>query len=134
MCKVKNLDDGTLCLTEVRDAIRSRDIHEPITKLIMVENTQNVMGGKVLPLEFLDEISKICKENSLKLHMDGARIFNAAVFSNQPVSRIVRDVDSIGFCLSKGLGCAVGSVLLGSKEFINQAKIFRKTLGGGMRQ
>lgn len=134
MCKVKNLDDGTLCLNEVREAIRSYDIHEPITKLVMIENTHNVTGGKALPLEFLDEISKICKENSMKLHMDGARIFNAAEYSQTSEARIVRDVDSIGFCLSKGLSCPVGSVLLGTREFIDQARRFRKALGGGMRQ
>lgn len=132
--KVKNLEDGTLCLNEVKESIRGSDIHEPLTQLIVIENTHNMLGGKVLPLDFIDEISKICKENSLKLHMDGSRIFNAAVFSKQPVSRIVRDVDSVSFCLSKCLCCPVGSILLGSQKFIDQARRFRKALGGGMRQ
>lgn len=134
MNKVKNLKDGTLCLQEVREAIHDGEIHKPITRLIAIENTHNEAGGKALPLEFIDEISKICKENSLKLHMDGARIFNAAEYCKESVARIVRDVDSVGFCLSKGLGCPIGSVLLGTKEFIQQARRLRKALGGGTRQ
>lgn len=109
-------------------------MHEPITRMIMIENTQNMCGGKVLPLKFLDEISKICMENSLKLHMDGSRIFNAAAYLKEPVSRIARDVDSVCFCLSKSLCCPVGSILMGTKEFIDQARRLRKALGGGMRQ
>lgn len=118
----------------MKESIRGSDIHEPITQMVVIENTHNMAGGKVLPLTFLEEISKICKENSLKLHMDGSRIFNAAAYLKEPVARLVRDVDSVSFCLSKSLCCPVGSILMGTKEFIGQARRFRKALGGGMRQ
>jgi threonine aldolase len=132
--KVKNLPDGTLCLKEVEENIRGQDIHEPITNLVVIENTHNIMGGTVLPLDFIENLSKLCKKHSIKIHMDGARVFNAAEYLKHPVSRIVRDVDSVGFCLSKGLSCPVGSVLMGTKDFIDQARRLRKALGGGMRQ
>ncbi|XP_053698225.1 uncharacterized protein LOC128745222 [Sabethes cyaneus] len=131
---IKNLPDGTFNLDELRNKFRGYDIHEPKTTLVMVENTHNICGGKVIPLEWIENLSKICKQNSTKLHMDGARIFNAAEYLNVPVSRIVRDVDSVCYCLSKGLACPVGSVLIGSKDFIQEAHRLRKALGGGMRQ
>lgn len=109
ICLVENLEDGTLNTQEIRNSIRGNDIHEPLTQLVIIENTQNFTGGKVLPLEFLDEIAKICRENSLKLHMDGSRIFNAALYCNESVARIARDVDSICFCLSKALLCPIGN-------------------------
>lgn len=91
-------------------------------------------GGKVIPLEWIEQLSKVCKENSLALHMDGARIFNAAEYLKVPVSRVARDVDSVCFCLSKNLCCPVGSLLVGTKQFVDKARRFRKALGGGMRQ
>lgn len=91
-------------------------------------------GGKVLPLDWIEELSTVCKENNLKLHMDGARVFSAAEYLHVPVSRIVRDVDSVQFCLSKNLCCPVGSLVVGTKQFADQARRFRKALGGGMRQ
>lgn len=100
----------------------------------MIENTHNMCGGKVLPLDWIEEMSKVCKENDLKLHMDGARVFSAAEYLNVPVSRIVRDVDSVQFCLSKNLCCPVGSFVVGTKEFADKARRYRKALGGGMRQ
>lgn len=123
-----------------RNKIRFYDQHEPITALAVVENTHNMCGGKVrrhnapqtnisfiyfivlqiLPLEFLDELSTICKENNIKIHMDGARIFNAAEETCVSVARITRDIDSVCFCLSKGLSAPVGSILIGTKEFIHQ--------------
>lgn len=121
-------------MDELRSKIRGSDCHEAKTSLVIVENTQNICGGKVIPLEWLDELNAICKEHKLKMHMDGARIFNAADYLNVPVSRIVRDFDSVTFCLSKGLCAPIGSVLIGSKEFIDQARYLRKGLGGGMRQ
>lgn len=152
--KVHNFDDGTFSIDEVKEGIRGNDAHEPLSQLVCIENTHNMAGmlevfcwkkfftlkllhqtgGKVLPLDWIEELSKVCKENNLKLHMDGARIFNAAEFLKLPVSRIVRDVDSVCFCLSKNLCCPVGSVLLGTKTFINEARRYRKALGGGMRQ
>lgn len=131
---VKNLNDGTFSLEDVKRKIRIYEFHEPITKLVLVENTHNMCGGKVLPMKFIDDLAIICRENNLKLHMDGSRIFNAAAYLNLPVSRIVRDCDTVNFALSKGLCAPVGSCLVGSKEFIEQARRTRKVLGGGMRQ
>lgn len=97
MNKVKNLPDGTFSLVELRNNIRGSDIHEPVSSLVVVENTHNMCGGKVLPLSFIEDVSKICKEHNIKVHMDGARIFNASEYLKVPVSRIVRDVDSVCF-------------------------------------
>lgn len=132
--KIPNNEDGTFSIEEVKNSIRGADIHDAITQLVVIENTHNMAGGKVLPLEWIEELSKVCKENNLKLHMDGARVFSAAEYLNVPVSRVARDVDSVQFCLSKNLCCPVGSLLVGSKDFILQARRFRKALGGGMRQ
>ncbi|XP_052866209.1 uncharacterized protein LOC128272439 [Anopheles cruzii] len=131
---IRNNPDGTFCLNEVSKKFRGYDVHEPNTVLVMVENTHNICGGKVVPLEWLEKLSKICAEKGAKVHMDGARVFNAAAYMDVPVSRIVRDVDSVCYCLSKGLACPVGSVLLGTAEFIKEAHRLRKALGGGMRQ
>lgn len=117
---IKNKPDGTFCLKALPDMFRGFDVHEPITNLVLVENTHNMCGGKVLPLQWLEDLAQICKRNSAKVHMDGARIFNAAEYLGVPVSRVVRDVDSVCFCLSKGLACPVGSILLGTKDFIQQ--------------
>ncbi|XP_058130688.1 uncharacterized protein LOC131287499 [Anopheles ziemanni] len=131
---IRNNPDGTFCLNELARKFRGFDVHEPDTVLVMVENTHNMCGGKVLPLEWLEKLATICREKGAKVHMDGARVFNAAAYLNVPVSRVVRDVDSVCFCLSKGLACPVGSILLGTKEFIKEAHRLRKALGGGMRQ
>lgn len=131
---IQNKPDGTFCLKELQNKFRGYDIHEPQTALVLVENTHNMCGGKVLPLQWLEDLSEICKNKSIKIHMDGARVFNAAEHLNVPVSRVVRDVDSVCYCLSKGLACPVGSVLIGSKNFIKEAHRLRKALGGGMRQ
>ncbi|XP_055543208.1 uncharacterized protein LOC129728776 [Wyeomyia smithii] len=131
---IKNAPDGTFCLDELRTRFRGFDVHEPKTSLVMVENTHNICGGKVVPLQWLEDLAKICKQHSSKLHMDGARIFNAAEYLGVSVARIVRDVDSVCYCLSKGLACPAGSVLIGSADFIQEAHRLRKALGGGMRQ
>jgi len=131
---IQNKPDGTFDLDEFEQKVRGFDIHEPKTQLVMVENTHNMCGGKVLPLEWLEQLSKRARAHGLKIHMDGARVFNAAAYMNVPVSRIARDVDTVCFCLSKGLSCPVGSLLVGSKEFIKEAHRGRKALGGGMRQ
>lgn len=119
----------------MKQRIRGADpYHEPKTTLAIVENTHNICGGRTIPLDWLDEFVKVCDEHSLAKHMDGARIFNAAAHLKVSPARITRDFDSITFCLSKGLCAPVGSMLIGSSEFIKKARTFRKLLGGGMRQ
>lgn len=131
---VSNLEDGTFSIDYVRENVRGEDIHEPVTQLVTIEQTHNMMGGKVVPLEWIEELSKVCKEKKLKLHMDGARVFNAAEYLKVPMSRVVRDVDTVSFCLSKNLCCPAGSMLVGTKDFVAKARRMRKALGGGMRQ
>lgn len=131
---IRNNVDGTFSLDDVKRRIRGFDLHEPRTKLVLVENTHNMCGGKVLPLEFLQDLQKLAKENGLKVHMDGARVFNAAAHLKIPVADIVKYVDSANVCLSKGLSCPVGSMVVGTVAFIEEARRLRKALGGGMRQ
>ncbi|KAK7082644.1 hypothetical protein SK128_016509 [Halocaridina rubra] len=131
---LQNLPDGTFSLEELRKAVRKDDVHMPITELVCIENTHNVAGGRVLPLEWLDQLGSTCRELGLPLHMDGARLMNAAAAMQVPPARIVRDCASVSVCLSKGLGAPVGSVIVGSQEFITKARRLRKVLGGGMRQ
>ncbi|XP_022162897.1 probable low-specificity L-threonine aldolase 2 isoform X1 [Myzus persicae] len=136
MREVRNLDDGTLDMTELLGKIRPEfpDPHEPYTTLVCIENTHNYCGGTVLPVEWIDQLGKLTKERNIPLHMDGARVFNAAVSLGVPVSRIVKHCDSVTFCLSKGLGAPIGSILVGEKLFIERARRIRKVLGGAMRQ
>lgn len=110
------------------------DIHVPVSRLIWVENTHNRSGGTIYPVETLGEVQKWSKARGLSTHMDGARVFNASVASGVPVKDYASTVDSMMFCLSKGLGAPVGSVLVGNKDFIQSARRWRKMLGGGMRQ
>lgn len=129
-----NQADGTLDLNDVLKAIRPDDIHAPKTRLLILENTQNRCGGVVLPLEYMQRAARLAHEKGLLMHVDGARIFNASVASKLDARELVRDADSVTFCLSKGLCAPVGSVLCGKREFIEKAKRVRKMLGGGMRQ
>ncbi|HEY3291045.1 MAG TPA: GntG family PLP-dependent aldolase, partial [Anaerolineae bacterium] len=115
-------------------AIRSDDEHHPVTRLVSIENTQNRSGGRVLTREYTKQVADLAHQNGLVLHIDGARIFNAAAAQNLSVIELTRHADSVSFCLSKGLGAPVGSVLCGSKAFIHRARRRRKMLGGGMRQ
>lgn len=131
---VPNLPDGTMNIELVKSAIREDDIHEPITKLICIENTHNVCGGKVLPLEFMLGLRNLADKKSIPIHMDGARIWNALTAMDVKPHEIGCYVDSLSVCLSKGLGAPVGSLLVGSAEFIDKARRLRKALGGGMRQ
>jgi threonine aldolase len=131
---IPNQPDGRLDLNDILGAIRFEDIHHPRTGLICFENTQNMCGGAVLGPEYTQQIGEIAREHRLKLHLDGARIFNASAALDIDPSLLVAGVDSIMFCLSKGLGAPVGSVLCGSSEFIEKARRTRKMLGGGMRQ
>jgi threonine aldolase len=132
--QVPNQPDGTLDLVDIQKAIRSEDDHFPTSKLIIIENTQNKCGGVPISASYIQTVGQLAKSNNLKLHIDGARIFNAAVALETPTLKLVESADSITFCLSKGLCAPVGSVLCGSNSFIKQARRIRKQLGGGMRQ
>jgi len=129
-----NQPDGTIDLNEIDAAIRGSDIHQPITKLLILENSHNRCGGTVLSREYIHRAAELAHSRGLKLHLDGARLFNAAAALGVPASELTRDVDSVTFCLSKGLCAPVGSVLCGTREFIERARRLRKQLGGGMRQ
>jgi len=129
-----NLPNGTISIEKIQESIRGRDIHEPSTKMIVLENTHNRCGGVAISKDYIDQIGALSQKFGLFFHMDGARIFNAAIKLNQPVKSLIKSVNSITFCLSKGLGAPVGSVLCGTTEFIQKARKIRKQLGGGMRQ
>ena len=131
---IPNQPDGTLRLEDIRRAVREEDIHHPISKLLILENTQNVCGGAVLGSQYIHEAQTLAHDAGMKCHMDGARIFNAAVAMNTKAELLLSTSDSVMFCLSKGLCAPVGSMLCGSMEFIQSAKRLRKQLGGGMRQ
>lgn len=123
--------DGTIDLNKVAQAIKPDDPHFARTRLLCLENTN---WGRVIPLSYLPEAAAFAKEHNLKLHLDGARIFNASVKLNVPVTEISRYFDSISICLSKGLGAPIGSILCAGREQIKEARRWRKVLGGGMRQ
>ncbi|MEW6503443.1 MAG: low-specificity L-threonine aldolase [Chloroflexota bacterium] len=129
-----NQPDGSIALSDLENAIRGADIHQPISRLIILENTHNRCGGTVLDGEYTRQVGEFAHRHGVRLHLDGARIFNAAAALRVPVSDLTKSVDSVTFCLSKGLCAPVGSVLCGSKEFIAKARRVRKMLGGGMRQ
>jgi threonine aldolase len=132
--QLRNLPDGTLDLEEVRSVVRGSDPHEPVTRLIALENTHNRCGGAAISSTYTSRMGALAQEQNLKLHLDGARIFNAAAALGEPARELVKPFDSVTFCLSKGLCAPVGSVLCGSQEFIQHAHRMRKQLGGGMRQ
>jgi len=125
---------GKITATQIDDAINNEDVHFPATRLVCLENTANRGGGSVYELEEIRKIRQLCDEKKLALHLDGARIFNAIVKADYTARDIGTQFHSVSVCLSKGLGTPLGSVLLGSREFINQAKRVRKVFGGGMRQ
>ena len=132
---IKNLPDGTLDLKELEAKLNKiDDPHFTLSRLVCVENTQNLMGGRVISLAYMDEVAALAKKYDLKLHLDGARLLNAAVSLGVKPSELTKHADSVSMCLSKALGAPVGSVLAGSKEFIQAAHRMRKVLGGGMRQ
>jgi len=126
--------DGTLKLEEIQASIRPVDDHFPRTRIVVLENTANLAGGMPLTAEYTHQVAELAHKNGLVLHIDGARIFNAAVGLGVTVKELVKDADSITFCLSKGLCAPAGSILCGTKEFITEAKRKRKMLGGGLRQ
>ena len=125
---------GVFSAEQVRQAIRPKLYYLAQTGLVCLENTHNAAGGRIWPLSGAREILEIAHAHGIPVHLDAARIFNASVATGIPVSELVRGFDSVMFCLSKGLGCPVGSLLCGSREFIEEARRVRKALGGGMRQ
>ncbi len=131
---VANQEDGTLALDDIRAAIRTEDVHHPITRLVCLENTQNICGGVPLTPVYIRQVGELAREHDLAFHMDGARVFNAAAALLVDVKDLVAPADSLMFCLSKGLASPVGSMLVGTRQFIARARHLRKMLGGGMRQ
>ncbi len=131
---IPNQSDGTLRLEDIENAIRPDNEHFPPTRLITLENTHNRCGGTPLTVEYTHQVGDLARARGLKLHLDGARIFNAAVALNVEPAALAAPADSVTFCLSKGLAAPVGSVLCGSEKFIAHSRRMRKMLGGGMRQ
>lgn len=126
--------DGTMDLDDIEQAIRVKDCHMPASKLICIENTHNYTGGKALPIEWMRSVKMLAERRQLKVHMDGARIYNAAIACNTTVKHIASFADTVQMCFSKGLGAPVGSIVVGPKAFIDRARHSRKALGGGWRQ
>ncbi|MBW2545089.1 MAG: low-specificity L-threonine aldolase [Deltaproteobacteria bacterium] len=131
---VTNQSDGTMHLEDIEAAIRGDNIHYPRTRLICLENTHNRCNGMPITAEYTDSVRELANRYGVGIHLDGARIFNAAVALGAPVTDLTRGVDSVSFCLSKGLSAPVGSIICSSREFIAEARRIRKVLGGGMRQ
>lgn len=132
--QIPNQPDGTLDLEDIRAAIRADNPHHPVTRLIALENTHNRCGGAPLTAEYTRAVGDLAREHGLRVHLDGARIFNAAAALEVSAADLAAPADSITFCLSKGLSAPVGSLLCGSHDFIQRAHRIRKQLGGGMRQ
>jgi threonine aldolase len=133
--KTLNGDRGRINATQVENAINDPgDIHVPISKLVSLENTMNKGGGCIYDFNEITAIKNVCNKHNLALHLDGARLFNALVETNISPKTYGSTFDSISICLSKGLGCPIGSLLIGNSEFINQSRRFRKVMGGGWRQ
>jgi threonine aldolase len=131
---IPNDKDGRLTLNDIKSTIRDKGIHFPETRLLCLENTHNRCGGAVLTADYTNDAADLAHEHVLSVHLDGARIFNAAVALKVPASLLTESVDSVSFCLSKGLSAPVGSLLCSKRDFIERARKFRKMLGGGMRQ
>lgn len=129
-----NRPDGTLDLEAVEAAIRPDNVHFPRTRLLVLENTHNRCSGTPLPVDYMKRAGDLARRHGLKVHIDGARIFNAAVALDVPAADLVADADSVSFCLSKGLAAPVGSLICGNADFIREARRNRKVVGGGMRQ
>lgn len=127
-------EDGILTWEQIQAAIRPKIYHRSQTALVSLENTHNMAGGTVYPTQLAHEICDRAHDAGLAVHLDGARIFNAAVYLGEEVAEMTEKFDSVQFCLSKGLGAPVGSMIVGSKELVERCRVIRKTLGGGMRQ
>jgi threonine aldolase len=126
--------EGLMSPEDLKAAIRPRNLHMPIPRVLSLENTHNRGEGRVVPIELHRALCQVARDHDLSIHLDGARIFNAQMASGIPVSEYASTVDSLTFCLSKGLSCPVGSLLVGSREHIEKARRVRKRLGGAMRQ
>jgi threonine aldolase len=131
---VPNQPDGKLLLRDIEAAIRPDNIHFPVTRLLVLENTHNRCSGAPLDGSYLQSIRHLTDEYGLKIHMDGARLFNAAAALETPAAELAETVDSVSICLIKGLAAPVGSVVCGTRSFVERARRARKVLGGGMRQ
>ena len=134
MHMVPNTPDGQIKPSAISESIRAENIHYPQTALLCLENTHNRCGGTVLTPEYTHDVAQLAHQHSLQVHLDGARIFNASIALGVPASELAKAVDSVCFCLSKGLSAPVGSLICGNQEFINRTRKWRKMLGGGMRQ
>ena len=131
---ITNQPDGTMRLEDIEAAIRDNNVHFPRSRLICLENTHNRCNGSALTPQYTESVAKLARERGLRIHLDGARVFNAAVALGVDVNELTRYADSVSFCLSKGLSSPVGSIICGSNDFIADARRNRKVLGGGMRQ
>ncbi|MGD8998431.1 MAG: low-specificity L-threonine aldolase [Anaerolineae bacterium] len=131
---IHNQNDGTLRLEDIKNAIRPDNPHFPRTRLLCLENTHNVCNGTPVAVDYMAQAAQLAHAHGLKIHLDGARVFNAAAALNVDVKEVVKSADSVMFCLSKGLCAPVGSMLCGSADFIAEARRARKVVGGGMRQ
>jgi threonine aldolase len=134
MYPLKTQADGTFAVEDIEGAVKPRDYHKPTTVLLCLENTHNMTGGRAVTPEATERMADAGRKKGLRVHLDGARLFNASVALECPVTELTKPVDTVGFCLSKSLCCPIGSVLCGDEDFINEAKRWRKMLGGGMRQ
>ncbi len=132
--KTLNNQNGVITSEQIRDAIRPKAYYLPITRLICLENTHGRSGGTIFPIEEIRNIHNLAKETGIKMHLDGARLWNASVASGISFKEYAKYFDSILVCLSKGLGAPIGSLILGDFEFIERARVYRKMFGGGMRQ
>jgi len=132
--QLPNQADGSIALEDIRAAIRPDDAHFPTSRLICLENTHNRCGGAFQSIEYTTQVANLARERGLKVHLDGARLFNAAAAVGSPASALAAPVDSLTFCLSKGLCAPVGSLVCGSRELIRRVHRIRKMVGGGMRQ
>jgi threonine aldolase len=131
---VPNQPNGQMALEDIEASVRSDNVHFPISRLILLENTHNLCNGYPLDIEYMKAVGEVARQHELKIHVDGARFFNASVALDVDPKDLAAEADSVSFCLSKGLGAPVGSVVCGTQDFINAARRARKVLGGGMRQ
>jgi len=131
---VPNRDDGTIAEGDIAAAVRARSHYKPLTRMLCLENTHNMTSGAAITASDTKRMADAARMHDLRVHLDGARLFNAAVALECPPAALTADVDSVGFCLSKGLSCPIGSVLCGDAEFIEEARRWRQIVGGAMRQ
>ncbi len=131
---IRERPDGTLPLDEIEAAFREDDVHDPITGMVALENTHAASNGQPLPLPYVEAVGDLAHSRNVPLHIDGARFFNAVVALDVSPRDLAAPADSVTFCLSKGLACPIGSMVVGSRDFIFRARRARKQVGGGMRQ